>query len=190
MVIDLAAGSAKLTANSPEAAVNRLPDGSDEFITFSDPQDLQDVLDRGTLEQWQLFLHPDEKITSRTNLFRSGPRGISGSGKTVVALHRARRLAKDALGKGEATSFTTFDKGLAAAAGHLLDTLCGPERAAIEVTHLHRWCLDYLSFRGILKLKYSPDISRRLRQETLTNLPSAQSERAQIGFPGIYLGRN
>jgi|HubBroStandDraft_4_1064222.scaffolds.fasta_scaffold04715_3 superfamily I DNA/RNA helicase len=174
MVFDLAAGSAQLTAEFPDAAFNSLPDGSDEFITFSDPQDLQDVLDRGTLEQWQLFLHPDQRsLVDRTF---SGParlRGISGSGKTVVALHRARRLAKDALGKGEKILFTTFDKGLAAAAGHLLDTLCGPERAAIEVTHLHRWCLDYLSFRGLGSPKYSPDTSRRLRQDTLTNLPSA-----------------
>jgi hypothetical protein len=63
-------------------------------------------------------------------------RGISGSGKTVVALHRARRLAKAALDKDERILFTTFDKGLAAAAG--LDSLCGQERASIEVTHLHR----------------------------------------------------
>ena len=95
MVLDLAAGSAQLTEEFPEAALNSLPSGSEEFITFSDPHDLQDVLDRGTLEQCQLFLHPDQRsLVERTF---SGParlRGISGSGKTVVALHRARRLAK------------------------------------------------------------------------------------------------
>ena len=112
MVLDLAAGSAQLTAEFPEAAVNRLPDGSDEFITFSDPQDLQDVLDRGTLEQWQLFLHPDQRSLVEHSF--SGParlRGISGSGKTVVALHRARRLAKDALGKGRRFSSRPSTKG-------------------------------------------------------------------------------
>jgi hypothetical protein len=173
-VLDLATGSAQLTEEFPEAAPNSLPDGSEEFLTFSDPHDLQDVLDRGTLEQWQLFLHPDQRsLVERTF---SGParlRGISGSGKTVVALHRARRLAKEALRKGEKVLFTTFDKGLAAAAGRLLDTLCGPERAAIEVTHLHRWCLDCLSFRGLGSPKYSPETSRQLRHDALANIAPA-----------------
>lgn len=177
MVLNLAAGSAQLTEEFPEAAVTILPEGSDEFITFSDPKDLQDVLERGTLEQWQLFLHPDQRsLVERTF---SGParlRGISGSGKTVVALHRAKRLAKDALRKGEKILFTTFDKGLAQAAGHLLDTLCGPERAAIEVTHLHRWCLDYLSFRGLGSPKYSPDTSKQLRNDALSNLTPAHRD--------------
>ena len=174
MVLDLAAGSAQLTEEFPEAALNSLSDGSEEFLTFSDPHDLQDVLDRGTLEQWQLFLHPDQRsLVERTF---SGParlRGISGSGKTVVALHRARRLAKDALREGEKVLFTTFDKGLAAAAGHCLDTLCGPERAAIEVTHLHRWCLDYLSFRGLGSPKYSSEASRQLCHEALATIAPA-----------------
>jgi superfamily I DNA/RNA helicase len=188
MVLDLAAGSAQLTEQFPEAAVNGLTSGSEEFLTFSDPHDLKDVLERGTLEQWQLFLHPDQRsLVERTF---SGParlRGISGSGKTVVALHRARRLAKEALGKGEKVLFTTFDKGLAAAAGRLLDALCGSERAAIEVTHLHRWCLDYLSFRGIGSPKYSPETSRHLRHEALTNIgPALQNALKSVSQEYIW----
>lgn len=174
MVRDLALGSAQLTEEFPEAAIDNSPGGSEEFLTFSDPHDLQDVLERGTLEQWQLFLHPDQRsLVERTF---SGParlRGISGSGKTVVALHRARRLAKEAFAKDEKVLFTTFDKGLAAAASHLLDTLCGPERAAVEVTHLHRWCLDFLSFRGLASPKYSPEVSRQLRHDALKNVGPA-----------------
>jgi mRNA-degrading endonuclease RelE of RelBE toxin-antitoxin system len=107
MVLDLASGSALLTEEFPEAAADNLPNGSEEFLTFSDPHDLQDVLERETLEQWQLFLHPDQRsLVERTF---SGParlRGISGSGKTVVALHRARRFAKEAVAKGEKVLFT------------------------------------------------------------------------------------
>jgi superfamily I DNA/RNA helicase/mRNA-degrading endonuclease RelE of RelBE toxin-antitoxin system len=174
MVIDLAAGSGHLTEEFPEALAASLPNGSEEFLTFSDPLDLKEVLERGTLEQWQLFLHPDQR--SLVDRKFSGParlRGISGSGKTVVALHRARRLAKEAARKGEKVLFTTFDKGLAAAAGRLLDLLCGPERAAIEVTHLHRWCLDYLAFRGLGNPKYSPEASRQLRHEAFAVLSPA-----------------
>jgi superfamily I DNA/RNA helicase len=173
-VLDLASGSAQLTVEFPEEAVSHLASGSDEFLTFDDPSDLQAVLERGTLEQWQLFLHPDQRSLVQRSF--SGParlRGISGSGKTVVALHRVRRLAKDALGKGETILFTTFDKGLASAASRLLDTLCGPERAAIEVTHLHRWCLDYLSFRGLARPKFSPEERGRLRREAPTKISPA-----------------
>jgi superfamily I DNA/RNA helicase len=186
-VLDLAAGSAQLTEEFPEAAVRHLPSGSEEFLTFDDPADLEEVLERGTLEQWQLFLHPDQRSLVERSF--SGParlRGISGSGKTVVALHRARRLAKGALGEGEKILFTTFDKGLAAAASHLLDTLCGAERAAIEVTHLHRWCLDYLSFRGLPNPKYSPEVSKELRHQAFTRIsPSLQNSLKSV--PQDYL---
>ena len=82
------------------------------------------MLERGTLEQWQLFLHPDQRALVQRSF--SGParlRGISGSGKTVVALHRAKRLAVEAAPRNEKILFTTFDKGLAAAAGHLLNVM-------------------------------------------------------------------
>src|SRR5258708_2000750 len=58
---------------------------------------------------------------------------------------------------------------------------CGPERAAIEVTHLHRWCLDYLSFRGVGNPKYSPELSRRLRYEALTNVAPAHQNALKSG---------
>jgi superfamily I DNA/RNA helicase len=89
----------------------------------------------------------------------------------VVALHRARRLATEAYARGERVLFTTFDKGLSAAAAKLLDVLCGPERAAIEVTHLHRWCLDYVTFRGLPRPKYSPEAIRDLRSQSQADLP-------------------
>lgn len=186
-VLELAAGSAQLTEEFPGAAVSHLPSGSDEFLTFDDPAGLEEILERGTLEQWQLFLHPDQRSLVQRSF--SGParlRGISGSGKTVVALHRARRLAKGALDKGEKILFTTFDKGLAAAAGHLLDTLCGAESAAIEVTHLHRWCLDYLSFRGLPSPRYSPEASRELRHQALSKISPAL-QKSLRSVPPDYL---
>jgi superfamily I DNA/RNA helicase len=186
-VVDLAAGSGQLTEEFPEAAVSQLLSGSEEFLTFDDPVDLQEVLERGTLEQWQLFLHPDQRSLVQRSF--SGParlRGISGSGKTVVALHRARRLARGAVERGEKILFTTFDKGLAASASHLLDTLCGAERAAIEVTHLHRWCLDYLSFRGLPSPRYSPEASKELRHQALTRIsPALQNSLKSV--PQDYL---
>ncbi len=186
-VVDLASGSAKLAEQFPEAAMLDGSARSEEFLTFEDSSALQEVLDRGTLQQWQLFLHPDQRsLVERTF---SGParlRGISGSGKTVVALHRAKRLAKVALEAGEKILFTTFDKGLAAAAGRLLDELCGPERSAIEVSHLHRWCLDYIFKCGLESPKYSPEDNRRFRNDAFWNA-SGEHKSALKAIPYEYL---
>lgn len=161
---------------------------SEEFLVFNDPLHLQHVLERGTLEQWQLFLHPDQRNLVERDF--NGParlRGISGSGKTVVALHRARRLARLLLPTGQKVLFTTYDKGLAAAASRLLDRLCGPERAAIEVNHLHGWCLDYITFCGLPRPKFSTDESRTIREAALAALPPAHAA-ALVGIPPEYLG--
>jgi len=136
----------------------------DEFLTFEDPKEIEEMLEAGRFEQWQLFLAPEQKPLV-TRLFDGSARirGISGSGKTVVALHRARQVAKrHACAHQEFEKrilFTTFNKALARAASKLLDSLCGPERSLIEVTHLHKWCLDFIQFRLGKKPQWSPEAS-------------------------------
>lgn len=81
-VIDLASGSAKLADQFPEAAMLDGSNRSEEFLTFEDSSALRGVLDRGTLQQWQLFLHPDQRsLVERTFSRPARLRGISGSGK-------------------------------------------------------------------------------------------------------------
>lgn len=160
---------------------------TEEFITFDDPEELESLLARGTFEQWQLFLHPDQKALVHRQF--AGParlRGISGSGKTIVALHRARRIGKTLLGTNRRVLFTTYDKALAVEAGRLLDSLCGPERKHIEVTHLHRWCLDYISFVGIPKPQFSPDDAGAVRRATLSTVPATHAN-ALANVPREYL---
>lgn len=185
--LDLASGQSVHLEQFPSSDAVSAIASSEEFVTFSDSAELERVLEHGTLEQWQLFLHPDQRaLVDRTF---SGParlRGISGSGKTVVALHRARRLAVRAHARNERVLFTTYDKGLSAAAARLLDILCGPERAAIEVTHLHRWCLDYITFCGIPRPRYSPDVSREIRGHALADL-STSTRQALASLPRDYL---
>jgi superfamily I DNA/RNA helicase/mRNA-degrading endonuclease RelE of RelBE toxin-antitoxin system len=186
-VIDLASGQAVHLEQFPSTdAVNAIA-SSEEFVTFSDPTELERILEHGTLEQWQLFLHPDQRALVERSF--TGParlRGISGSGKTVVALHRARRLALEALRRGQRILFTTYDKGLSAAAAYLLDHLCGTERNAIDVTHLHRWCLEYVSFCGIARPRYSPDASRETRGQALASI-SSTSQQALVSLPRDYI---
>ena len=67
------------------------------FIVVEDELELEAMLN-APLERWRVFLHPSQRrlVDRRWN----GPvrvLGGAGTGKTVVAMHRARRLARDLL---------------------------------------------------------------------------------------------
>lgn len=67
------------------------------------------------IEEWMIFLHPDQRSVVEQRY--SGParvRGSAGTGKTVVALHRAAELAHRYRGEAGAPQilFTTFIKTL------------------------------------------------------------------------------
>ena len=163
----------KLTAEN----LPLLDDNPEEFITFDDPEELEDVLERSTLKAWQLFLHPAQKgLVLRTFQGPARVRGISGSGKTVIALHRARRMARELWGTPMKVLFTTFNRALANSASRLLDDLCGKERQVIEVTHLHRWCLDYLRFRNLPTPHYTPENKREAQRRATRGLREHSSQ--------------
>ena len=81
---------------------------------------------------------------------RNGPTrvlGAAGTGKTAVAMHRARWLARNLPGRGRIL-FITFTKNLAADIEHNLGAICKPEESArIEVTNLDRWVRRFLQGR-------------------------------------------
>lgn len=58
------------------------------------PQELKNIIEFGDFEAWRTFLHPEQRQyaeKSRNGSFRLS--GGAGTGKTVVALHRAKVLA-------------------------------------------------------------------------------------------------
>ncbi len=63
-----------------------------------DPRLVQDLIRRvfsGDFEEWQLFLHPDQKpLVSRHWSGAARIRGAAGTGKTVIGLHRLAELAR------------------------------------------------------------------------------------------------
>ena len=82
----------------------------------STAQALSSLLD---FEEWQLFLHPDQ--TPLVNRHYAGGeariRGAAGTGKTVVALHRAVELGRRYA--GAKILFTTFSRSLTIHLEHL-----------------------------------------------------------------------
>ena len=64
-----------------------------------------------SFEDWQVFLHPDQQpLVKRQYADAARIRGAAGTGKTVVALHRAKELGHRFA--GERVLFTTFSRSL------------------------------------------------------------------------------
>ena len=82
----------------------------------------------GTLEDWQIFLHPSQRSAIEEKAI--GPMLVTGSadtGKTVVAVHRAKWLLQNVFTNGERILFTTFTRTLARIAKTWLETICPPD---------------------------------------------------------------
>ncbi|HPT99000.1 MAG TPA: DNA helicase, partial [Armatimonadota bacterium] len=70
------------------------PDSKRRFVVDPTPDELERMLE-APLEKWRVFLHPDqERLVMRTFNGPAQVLGGAGTGKTVVAMHRARHLAR------------------------------------------------------------------------------------------------
>lgn len=84
---------------------------------------IAEMLD-GEPSKWQLFLHPSQRKLVEGQF--NGPvkvTGGGGTGKTVAALHRLRRLADTLLPGARPVLFTTFTNALTANLGELVSRL-------------------------------------------------------------------
>ena len=98
------------------------------------------------LQQWRVFLHPTQKKLAISD--RSGPvrvLGGAGTGKTVLAMHRAKWLAENRVAPGKKVLFTTFTRNLATDIEDNLRTLCSADTLVkIEVKNLDAWVNTFL----------------------------------------------
>ena len=133
------------------AALGRL-DSQSRFAIAHDQLELEAMLN-APLERWRVFLHPSQRRLAERHW--NGPvrvLGGAGTGKTVVAMHRARWLARQLarqLGRQAADGgrilFTTWTRNLAVDIEQNLRLICTPEeKARIEVTNLDRWVRGFL----------------------------------------------
>lgn len=87
-----------------DAAIDR---SHDKIVVVDGPDELKAVFDN-PFALWRIFLHPTQR--SVVDATYNGPARVSGgpgTGKTVVALHRARRLAEAGAGPVLVTTFTS-----------------------------------------------------------------------------------
>lgn len=146
LVLDRETSAEPVDAEDFAKALNR-PDSQARFVVVDDEMELEAMLN-APLERWRVFLHPSQRRLAERNW--NGPvrvLGGAGTGKTVVAMHRARWLARSAPVNGRIL-FTTFTRNLAADIENNLKTICSPEEMArIEVTNLDRWVVRFLRGR-------------------------------------------
>jgi hypothetical protein len=126
------------------------PESQAKFKVVESEQELLDMLSK-PLDLWRIFLHPSQrKIVEWETNGAVRVLGGAGTGKTVVAMHRARHLAlKNATMPDAKILLTTFTKNLARDIDRSLDDLCGEERSAIEVVNLHQWANRFLRSKGV-----------------------------------------
>jgi hypothetical protein len=113
------------------------PEAQSRFVVVADEETMAAMLN-SPLSQWRVFLHPTQRKLAQGD--RSGPTrvlGGAGTGKTVLAMHRAKWLAEQRSAADKKVLFTTFTRNLAADIEENLKTLCSPSvMQKIEVRNL------------------------------------------------------
>ena len=134
------------------AAALKTYESKAEFLVITDDDELEAML-AAPLEQWRVFLHPSQRRLIERNW--SGPvrvLGGAGTGKTVVAMHRARWLAQQLI-KSESSGrvlFTTYTRNLSTDIRSSLTKICSPaELQRLEVNHLDGWVSTFLKGQGL-----------------------------------------
>lgn len=158
-----------------DAAVRRSPD---RVVLVDGPSELMAVFAR-PFDLWRVYLHPLQREAAEAR--HSGPARVTGgpgTGKTVVALHRARALAERGEGAVLVTTFTsTLAESLAAGMKVLAET---PEvRDAVTVEHVDR--LAHRVFREV----HGPP--RLLSGQQERELWTAAAERTATAFSPAFL---
>jgi superfamily I DNA/RNA helicase len=173
---ELAASRAVDPSNFSAALENY--DSQRRFKVVADSLELQELLN-APLEQWRVFLHPTQRRLVEMNA--NGPvrvLGSAGTGKTVVAVHRAKWLATSVFNKeNDRILFTTYTKNLAADIQEYLRAICAPDvLKRIEVINLDAWTSIYLKKSGYdATIDYDGKTQKKLWADAL-NVKSSEYE--------------
>jgi hypothetical protein len=136
-LVELATGGKPRVPQPAVMAANPFdhPDAQRRFRVMTNVEELQRALDF-PWEKWTVFLHPEQRQWVERDY--AGPARVSGSagtGKTIVALHRAAYLARKH--PDDRILLTTFSDTLANALRTKLKRLLGSEPRLAERIDVH-----------------------------------------------------
>lgn len=115
--------------------------------------------------EWLLFLHPEQEAVVKADF--NGPAklsGVSGSGKTCVAIHRALRLAAE--GPGRPVLIVTLNRSLSGLIQRLVDAAAPNEqvRRSIRVCSFFQLCQEILNEFEPQNQKLYADVTWKLEE--------------------------
>ncbi len=118
------------------------------FVIVEGEEELRRIMAE-PLEKWRVFLHPTQrKIVNKSYSGSARVLGGAGTGKTVVAMHRAKHLAAELKDK-ERILFTTYTANLASDIKDNLRKICTlDEIRRIDVINLDAWVSQFLREHG------------------------------------------
>jgi len=129
----------------PDQPLTESQDTQRRFFVLDGNADLMRMLE-APLDTWIAFLHPSQQKLATGDF--SGPlkvTGGAGTGKTVVALHRARYLAR----QGKRVLLTSYVKTLCENLDRSLNLLCtADEKKLITVSTVYKQALSLATGRG------------------------------------------
>lgn len=141
------------------------------FVVIEGEEELRRIMSE-PLEKWRVFLHPTQRKIVKKN-YKGAARvlGGAGTGKTVVAMHRAKYLASQ-ISDGEKILFTTFTVNLAEDIKSNLRKICSLEELQkIEVINIDAWVMRFLSEVGFsAKIEYGDEIDKLWQRAVVNSL--------------------
>lgn len=151
------------------------PESQAHFAVAENEQALQAVLNQ-SIEKWRVFLHPTQRRLATGK--KNGPvrvLGGAGTGKTVVAIHRAKWLAEKVATADNRVLFTTFTKNLAIDIQQNLSKICSGEAfERVEVINLDAWVVSFLKKQGYdYGLLMDAREERRLWEQAYSEKPAS-----------------
>ncbi|NOQ32103.1 MAG: AAA family ATPase [Helicobacteraceae bacterium] len=143
------------------------------YVVEADDTELMNMLN-APLEKWRVFLHPSQRKLVEKEY--NGPvrvLGGAGTGKTVVAMHRAKYLASQInLFENKKILFTTYTKNLAIDIHENLKKICDEETLSkIEVKNLDQWVYEFLTKHGYKNEIVYSNKTDDLWEQALTSKP-------------------
>ncbi len=155
-------------------------DSRSRFMVITDDTELEEML-AAPLEKWRVFLHPSQrKLVARDWNGSVRVLGGAGTGKTVVAMHRAKWLAQNRFTDlSNRILFTTFTRNLAVDIEANLKSICPPDvMKRIRVVNLDAWVGEFLRREGIeTRIVYDNDELEEIWRVAYTLAPS------ELGLP-------
>jgi superfamily I DNA/RNA helicase len=135
--------SSAIDVEDIETAVAR--DASRRVFHVVDSDEAFEAMLAAPLERWRVYLHPSQRRLVERDW--NGPvrvLGGAGTGKTVVAMHRAVWLARQLINQSKIL-FLTYNTNLAAdIKANLAKLASSEELACIEVINIDAWVARYL----------------------------------------------